>query len=62
MKKNIGTKDRLIRFTLAIILTVLAFWQESWLLFAFALFTFYEACACWCVVYYFLGKNSCTTK
>lgn len=59
MKKNIGTKDRLIRLTLAILLLAFAWWQSSWIALAASLFTFYEALASWCVLYQFLGKNTC---
>lgn len=62
MKKNIGTKDRLLRAGFGVILLVLAWWLDnwvSWIVLLAALFTFYEAIASWCVVYHFLGKSSC---
>jgi hypothetical protein len=59
MKKNIGTKDRLVRFILAIILFVVAFWQESLIALLLGLFTLFEACASWCILYQWLGKNTC---
>lgn len=59
MKKNIGTADRLIRAAIGIFLLALAWWLASWILLAFALFTFYEAFASWCVLYQIVGKNSC---
>lgn len=59
MQKNIGTKDRLIRFSLAIVLFLFAWWQASWIAFIMALFTFYEALASWCLFYQLLGKSSC---
>lgn len=59
MKKNIGTTDRIIRLLIGIALLALAWWQGSWILLAFALFTFYEALASWCVLYALFGKNSC---
>jgi len=59
MKKNIGTVDRLIRLTIAILLFAYAWWAGSWLALAFGLFTLYEALASWCVLYQLLGKNSC---
>jgi hypothetical protein len=59
MKKNIGTTDRILRLMIGIVLLALAWWQSSWLLLAFALFTFYEALASWCILYQLLGKNSC---
>ncbi len=59
MSKNIGTKDRLIRLSIAIFLFIFAWWQSSWIALLFALFTLYEALASWCVFYQLIGKNSC---
>ncbi|MBS4171496.1 Uncharacterized protein NEOC95_002246 [Neochlamydia sp. AcF95] len=59
MQKNIGTADRIIRFTLAFLLGGLAFQFKSWLLGVMALFTLYEALASWCLLYHLIGKNSC---
>lgn len=59
MKQNIGTADRMIRLSLGIILLGYAWWQSSWIALAFALFTFYEALASWCLLYQLMGKNSC---
>ncbi len=59
MKKNIGTTDRLIRLALAIVLLFLAWWYSSWIILAVSLFCFYEVIAGWCVLFQFLGKNSC---
>lgn len=62
MKKNIGTPDRILRLLLGLILLGIAWWHSSWIALAFALFTFYEALAGWCVLYQMLGKNSCPTN
>lgn len=62
MQKNIGPKDRIIRFIMAIILFALAFWQGSWIIGFFALFTLYESLASWCVFYQLIGRNSCPIK
>lgn len=59
MKKNIGTTDRLLRAFFGVLLLLFAWWQSSWIAFACALFTFYEALAGWCVMYQLLGKSSC---
>jgi Protein of unknown function (DUF2892) len=59
MKKNIGTKDRLLRLTIALILFLLAWWLQSWIILGFALFTLYEAAASWCIWYQLTGQNSC---
>lgn len=59
MRSNIGTKDRLIRLVLAIVLLILAWAASSWILLAASVFVFYEAIASWCVIYQLLGKNSC---
>lgn len=59
MKKNIGTRDRLIRLALACVFLGLAWYFKSWILLLAALFTFYEALVGWCIVYQLLGKSSC---
>ncbi|HRD56324.1 MAG TPA: DUF2892 domain-containing protein [Parachlamydiaceae bacterium] len=59
MQKNIGTNDRIIRFTIAALLFVLAFWQKSVILGLFGSFVLYEALSSWCILYQILGKNSC---
>lgn len=59
MKKNIGTQDRLIRALVGIVALGLSWWFSSWLFFAVALFSFYEAAVGWCALYQLLGKNSC---
>jgi divalent metal cation (Fe/Co/Zn/Cd) transporter len=59
MKKNIGVFDRAIRLAIAILLFILAYVYQSWILLAAALFTLFEALASWCVLYQLLGKNSC---
>lgn len=59
MKKNIGKPGRLLRAGLAVVLLALAWWQSSWILLGFSLFTFFEALASWCLFYQILGKNSC---
>ncbi len=62
MKPNIGNKDRLIRLGIAAALFILAYFERSWLLLAASIFVFYEAFASWCILYSFLGKNSCPIK
>lgn len=62
MKKNIGTKDRLIRLALAIALLLFAFIEKSWIALAASAFVFYEAIAGWCLFYQMIGKNTCPTK
>lgn len=57
--KNLDTQGRLIRTAFGIALLALAWWQQSWILLLFALFTFFEAWMSWCIVYHILGKNSC---
>ena len=59
MRKNIGTPGRILRFTFGLLLLAYAWWMGSWIALIFALFTFYEALASWCVIYQLLGKNSC---
>lgn len=62
LKKNIGIVDRWIRLSLGIILLLLAYLWQSWLLVGFAVFTFFEALVGWCVLYQLIGKNSCPIK
>jgi ABC-type transport system involved in multi-copper enzyme maturation permease subunit len=62
MKKNIGTSGRVIRFILAILILLFAYWQMSWLALIAGLFVLFEAAMSWCVVNQFLGKNECSTK
>lgn len=59
MKKNIGTSDRLLRLTLAVLILLFSWWQASWIALLVSLFVFYEALAGWCALYQILGKNSC---
>lgn len=62
MKKNIGTSGRLLRFAIALALLFFAYQNRSWILIAASLFVFYEALASWCIIYQFLGINSCPTQ
>lgn len=62
MKRNIGKNDRILRLILSSIFFGLAFWLKSWLLAIIGLFTLYEALASWCVLYQFMGKNTCEIK
>jgi hypothetical protein len=62
VKKNIGKKDRLLRLAIAILLLVYAIWQRSYIAFAAFLFTMYEVLASWCVLYHFIGKNTCNIR
>ena len=59
MKPNIGTPGRLFRLAIAIGLLGLAYYKCSWILAAAGLFVLYESLAGWCILFYFLGKNSC---
>jgi hypothetical protein len=59
MKKNIGTEGRILRFALAVLLLFMAWYWSSWILLIVSLFVFYEALASWCIIYQWLGKNSC---
>lgn len=60
LPENIDGSGRLLRFIGGLTLLAVAYWQSSWIIFAFALFTFFEAYMSWCVVYHILGKNSCS--
>ena len=62
MKKNIGTRDRIIRFVIALFLFAYALWQSSWIAFGAGVFTLLESLFSWCILYQILGKSSCTIK
>jgi len=60
VSQNIGSKDRFIRFSIAVVLFVWAIttsWSP-WLLF-FSGFALFEAIFSWCGFYAALGKNTC---
>jgi hypothetical protein len=59
MKKNMGMPDRIVRFVLACMLLLYAWWQSSWIALGVSLFVFYEALASWCVLYQLIGRNTC---
>ena len=60
--KNIGTPGRILRFAIASLLLIFAIWQKSWIVLILSLFTFFEACMSWCIVYQLLGKNHCSIE
>ena len=62
MQKNIGTKDRVFRLGLSILLLSYAAWQWSLIALLCGLFTLFEALSSWCVLYQILGKTSCEVK
>jgi len=57
--KNLDTAGRVIRCIIALLLLVYAVWQGSWIALIASIFTFFEVYCSWCVVYQFLGINSC---
>lgn len=59
MNRNIGTRDRILRLAIALVLLGYACWYHSWLAAVVGFFTLYEAVAGWCILYQLLGKNSC---
>lgn len=63
INKNIGSTDRLVRFTIAAVLLVLAI-TTTWnpLLIFFSGFALFEAVFSWCGFYAALGKNTCSIK
>lgn len=58
-KKNIDSKGRILRLTIALLLLAYAIWQWSWIALILSLFTFFEAYMSWCVVNHFLGNDQC---
>lgn len=59
LNRNIGTADRLVRLSIAILLFLLAYFLKSWIALLLGLFTLFEAAYGWCVMYQILGKSSC---
>lgn len=62
MHKNIGTTDRIIRISLGIILIGVGYYTRSGMLVLGGLFSVYEGVSSWCVLYQFLGVNTCGLK
>lgn len=58
-KRNIGKGDRLFRFFLGVILTILGLSLSSSALIFAAGFCYFEAIFSWCGFYAILGKNTC---
>lgn len=58
--KNIGKRDRLLRFAIGVVLLLLAI-TTTWnpLLFFFSGFAIFEALFSWCAVYQIMRKNTC---
>ena len=59
LKPNIALKGRILRFSVALLLLAFAIWKHSLIALIASLFTFFEACFSWCIVYQLLGKNEC---
>jgi hypothetical protein len=64
MKKNIGTRDRIVRLIIGIACIVVAFVVMNLLawkivLIVIGVFCIYEALASWCLWYRIIGKNTC---
>src|SRR3989344_4103644 len=62
MKPNIGTKDRIARLIIGVVLISLALIYKSTFMALAGLFSIYEAVSSWCVFYQLLGKNTCPIK
>jgi hypothetical protein len=67
MKKNIGTKDRLIRLLLGIVCFVLAFTVANSsvlkiILVIAGVFCLFQAVFSWCLWYQIIGKNTCPVE
>lgn len=60
--KNINTWGRWFRGAIGILLLAYAYWKMSWIALIFGVFTIFEACMSWCVLYHILGKSSCPIK
>lgn len=63
MKKNIGTKDRIARLVIGVLLLAAIFFVASTvvkiILAVAGIFCFYEALSSWCAFYALIGRNTC---
>lgn len=59
MKDNIGQRDRWLRIGMSLVLFAFSLWQHSLLAFLMAVFTLIEGVSGWCIMYQFLGINTC---
>ena len=62
MKPNIGTKDRIARLIIGVVLISLALIYKSAFMALGGLFSIYEAVSSWCVFYQLLGRNTCKVE
>jgi hypothetical protein len=66
MKKNIGTKDRLARLALAIILFTVSFFVDNEtakiVLIIISIIALIQSVIGWCGLYAILGKSTCPVK
>ena len=62
MKPNIGTKDRIARLIIGVVLISLALIYKSTFMALGGLFSIYEAFSSWCVFYQLLGRNTCSIE
>ena len=62
MKPNIGTKDRIARLIIGVVLISLALIYKSAFMALGGLFSIYEAASSWCVFYQILGRNTCKVE
>lgn len=66
MTKNIGKKDRIIRFIIGMLLLLLITFTDNrfiqWILFLLVLTSFFQALVGRCFIYALLGKNTCPVK
>lgn len=59
MKPNLDRQGKILRLIIALVLLAYAYWQNSFIALAFALFTFFESWMSWCILYQLLGINRC---
>jgi len=66
LQKNIGAPDRIMRFLIALVLSVAALRaQEMWMQIVLSLgvlFVLYEVISSWCLFYQLIGKNTCPVQ
>lgn len=67
MKKNIGTRDRIMRLVMGVVCIAVALLFVSsmlgkTLLILVGVFCVFQAAMSWCLWYQITGKNTCPTK
>jgi len=58
-KPNIGKNDKILRFSISLVLLCIGYYSNSFALLFFSGFALFETIFSWCGFYALLGKNTC---